>query len=120
MAKLNTKGKPKRTATIKQMNHGIFHNLPNEELDLAELVKEPTLKEDIMERFKPSDEIITCGSCHKEIKSAETNSCLKHLTLKQNAADAIRTCQLNRGNAHVTNHGINVKNIAEQARFSED
>ena len=68
IAKLNTKGKSKWTATIKQMTQRIFQNLPNEEIDLAQLVREPTLKEDIMERFKPSDEIITCGSCHKESK----------------------------------------------------
>ena len=35
------------------MNQQIFHNIPNEEINLAELVKETTMKEDIMERFKP-------------------------------------------------------------------
>ena len=82
MAKLNTKGKPKWTATIKQMNQQLFHNLPNEEINLAELVKETTLKEDIMERFKTSDEIITCGSCHKESKISRNKFLLETLDAK--------------------------------------
>ena len=42
--------------------------MAKEEINLAELVKETTKKEDIIETFKASYEIITCGSCHKESK----------------------------------------------------
>ena len=82
-----------------------------EEIDLARLVREPTLKEDIMERFKPSDEIITCGTCHKETKLSRDKFLLETF-------DA--TTKLNLGNALVTNLGINVRDIAEQAKSSED
>ena len=61
------------------MTQRIFHNIPNEEIDLDQLEKETTFKEDIMERFKPADEIITCGECHKESKISRVKFLLETL-----------------------------------------
>ena len=86
MAKLNTKGKPKWMASITQMKKQIFLNLTNEEINLTELVKETTKKENIMETFKESDEIITCDVCYKESQIGRNKFLLETLDAKTNCS----------------------------------
>ena len=78
-AKINAKGKPKWAATINKLSVRISHQITNEEIDLDQLEKETTLKEDIIKRFEPADEFITCGVCHKESKISRIEFLLETL-----------------------------------------